>query len=314
MSDASATRSPAMPIESGRASSFSGKDVMLYGMMIIVWGSSWIAMSHQVGIVPPIVTGVYRFGLAALAMFLWAIVGKYPLRFPLHIHMRFLLQGIFIFSSNFVLFYYAAGYMASGLLAVIFSTASLINIAMAAVFLRQRPHLFGILGALLGFAGIALIFWPQIAENAGNEGILIGLGFGLAGTFSFCTGNMLSLANKKYNLPLVSTNAWGMLYGALWLIMLTFILDVPFVVDDRGQYWIAMTWLVLMSSVAAFWGYMTLLNSIGPARAGYLTVLFPIVALLLSTIFEDYHWTLSGLLGLAAIILGNILVMRKSRS
>ncbi|WP_373236720.1 DMT family transporter [Cohaesibacter celericrescens] len=312
MSDVSVTAPSAEP--SSRFGVLSGKDIGLYGLMIFVWGTSWIAMASQIGVVPPVITGIYRFFIATSAMFLWAYLGKYPLQFPLRIHLRFALLGVFIFSSNFVLFYYAAGYMASGLMAVIFSLTSLVNIALTALFFGQRPSRVGIIGALMGFSGIGLIFWPEISVHAGGDDILIGLGLGMAGTLCFCMGNMVSVANKKHNLPLVSSNAWGMFYGLLWMIFIALVLDVEFVMDWSAKYWIAMVWLSIVASVVAFWGYMTLLNTIGPARAGYLTVLFPIVALLLSTIFEGYHWTLPGLVGLGAIIAGNILVMRGKNS
>ncbi len=292
----------------------TSKDMALYGMMVIVWGTSWIAMANQIDIVPPLITGIYRFAISACIMFAWAFIGKYPLKFPLRVHLRIMVLGVFMFSSNFVLFYYAATYMASGLMAVIFSLTSLINIIMSAVIFRQVPNRIGTVGALLGFAGIGLIFWPQIADNAGNDGILIGLAFGMAGTLSFCTGNMISVANKKLEVPLISANAWSMFYGTLWLIILSQILDMPFLFDWSPKYWIAMGWLTVMASVIAFWGYMSLLSSIGPARAGYLTVLFPIVALVLSTIFENYQWSIAGLLGLLAIIAGNILVMQSGKN
>lgn len=304
---------PTAPANAPRIGVMSGKDMGLYGLMIIVWGTSWIAMASQIAIVPALVTGIYRFTIAAIAMFLWAFVVKSPLRYPLHIHGRFALLGIFIFSSNFVLFYYAAGYMASGLMAVIFSLASLINIALSALFFGEKPSANGILGAMLGVAGIGLIFWPEITASGGEEGILIGLGLGLAGTLCFCMGNMVTIANKKYDLPLVSANAWGMVYGVIWMTFLAFVFDTPFLMDWSVSYWVAMAWLSIVASVVAFWGYMTLLNNIGAARAGYLTVLFPIVALGISTVFEGYQWTVPGMLGLAAILAGNVLVMQKKR-
>ena len=309
MSDASTA-----PDSSARIGVMTPMDMGLYVMMVIIWGTSWIAMSSQVGVVPPLVTGIYRFIIAASAMFIWAFVTKSPLRYPLAMHGRFALLGVFIFSSNFVLFYYSASYMASGLMAVIFSLASLINIALTAIFFGQRPGARAIMGALLGVVGIGLIFWPEISANSGQDGILIGLGLGLAGTLCFCMGNMVTVANKKHNLPLISANAWGMVYGVVWMTFLALVLDVPFVMDWSTTYWVAMVWLSIVASVVAFWGYMTLLNNIGPAQAGYLTVLFPIVALAISTVFEGYQWTLPGLLGLASILAGNVLVMQRKKA
>lgn len=306
---------PATSVNAAHIGVMSGKDMGLYLLMIIIWGTSWIAMASQIAIVPALITGIYRFIIAATAMFVWAFATRAPLRYPLHIHGRFALLGIFIFSSNFVLFYYAAGYMASGLMAVIFSLASLINIALSALFFAEKPSVNGILGALLGVGGIGLIFWPEISASGGEENILIGLGLGLglAGTLCFCMGNMVTIANKKYDLPLVSANAWGMVYGVVWMIFLALVFDTPFLMDWSVNYWLAMAWLSIVASVVAFWGYMTLLNNIGAARAGYLTVLFPIVALGISTVFEGYQWTLPGMLGLAAILAGNVLVMQKKR-
>lgn len=292
----------------------TGQDMVLYAMMVMVWGTSWIAMANQVDIVPPIITGIYRFTLAGAMTFVWTLWSGHPLRFPWRVHLRLAILGVLMFSTNFVLFYYCARYLPSGLLAVIFSLTSLFNIVLSALFLRHRPTATGILGAILGFAGIGLIFWPEIAQNAGKDGVLIGLAFGLCGTLFFASGNMMSVAIRKYEVPLLSANVWAMFYGTLWLICLAVILGEPFLIDTSAKYWIAMAWLVIMASVIAFWGYMTLLKNIGPARAGYLTVLFPIVALVISTIFEDYRWSLPGLLGLTAIIAGNILVMQKRKT
>ena len=138
-------------------------------------------MAHQVEIVPALITGVYRFTLAAAVTFLWALLGKYPLRFPLQVHLRLAMVGVFMFSSNFVMFYFAAGYIASGLMAVIFSLVSLFNIILSALFLGMRPTKLGMVGTVLGLSGIGLIFWPEISVNAGDQGVLYGLGFGLGG-------------------------------------------------------------------------------------------------------------------------------------
>ncbi|MCT4656848.1 MAG: DMT family transporter [Cohaesibacter sp.] len=288
----------------------SGSDLALYVLMVMIWGTSWIAMTFQIEIVPPLITGIYRFTIATIAMMGWAIVSKSPMAFPLKIHLRFILMGIFLFSTNFVLFYYAASYMASGLMAVIFSLASLVNIVLAAIIFGQKPSPLATLGSIMGFAGIGLIFWPEIAQSGGQEGILTGLALGMGGTLCFSIGNMVATANQKLELPLISSTAWGMFYGTLWMVLVSAILDVPVLVEWTWTYWAATIWLAIVASVVAFAGYLTLLKNIGAARASYATVLFPIVALGLSTLFEGYQWTFLGLIGLACILGGNILVMR----
>ena len=309
MSDLSAPASEPAP----RIATMSGKDMGLYAMMLLVWGTSWIAISAQVGIVPPMISGVIRFSIASLVIFIWLRMRGDQIAFPWRTHLRFALLGVLIFSSNFMLFYYAASYMASGLMAVIFSLASLFNIVLSLIFFGQKPPRAGLVGALLGFAGIGLIFWPEIVASASHEGVLTGLALGIAGTLSFCLGNMVASSNNRAGVPLLSANAWGMFYGTLWMAFLAIVLDMPLVMEWSVKYWVAMVWLTLGASVLAFWGYMTLLKNIGPARTGYLTVLFPIVALAISTVFEGYQWTWMGLVGLAAIIAGNILVMGGKR-
>ncbi|MCV6547797.1 MAG: DMT family transporter [Cohaesibacter sp.] len=313
MSDSKAT-SLAGPETSASFGVMSAHDLGLYILMVLIWGTSWIAMTFQIEIVPPIITGIYRFGIATLAMMIWAFVAKVPMRFPWRIHLRFLLLGMFIFSTNFVLFYYAASYMASGLMAVIFSLASLINIVLSAFILGIRPTPIAALGSLMGFVGIALIFWPEMTASTAHEHILTGLALGLAGTLSFCIGNMVAASNQKINLPLISSNAWGMLYGTLWMTLVALVSDTPFLIEWTWTYWGATIWLAIVASVIAFAGYLTLLKNIGAARASYATVLFPIVALILSTLFEGYQWAWLGLIGLAAILGGNILVMRGKKS
>lgn len=313
MSDSNATTYS----QSAKAPHFgvmSASDLGLYILMVFIWGTSWIAMTFQIEIVPPLVTGVYRFAIATVAMMAWALFAKAPMRFGWRIHVRFLLLGMFIFSTNFVMFYYAASYMASGLMAVIFSLASLINIVLTAIVFGQRPTPLAALGSLMGFAGIALIFWPEVSASTGNDGILTGLGLGLTGTLCFCIGNMVAASNQKLQLPLISTNAWGMLYGTLWMIFVATVTGTPFLIEWTWTYWSATIWLAIVASVIAFAGYLTLLKNIGAARASYATVLFPIVALAISTVFEGYQWTLPGLIGLAAILGGNILVMRGKKS
>jgi drug/metabolite transporter (DMT)-like permease len=287
--------------------------IWLFALIIWCWGTSWYALHWQLGVVPPEVALVWRFLGAAAAMFIWCLFDGTPLRFSLRDHARFALLGVLLFSTNFLLFYYGGLILHSGLLAVVFSTASIFNLLLGAAFFGQRFEKQVAAGALLGFSGIALMFWPEIRNSASgfDRQALIGLALCLGGTVSFCLGNFASASNQRAGLPIKSTNAWGMVYGVLWLAFLAFVQSKPFIFDLSPVYVGSLVYLVIFSTVIAFWTYLTLLGRVGAARAGYATVLFPILALTISSLFENYQWSLYALAGLILIGIGNVLVLRR---
>ena len=218
------------------------------------------------------------------------------------------LMGFFMFSSNFTLFYYASEHIASGLLAVVWSMTSIINIFMVAIITRSKPNYFQLLASAIGLFGITLIFIPElkVSELAFESLIMC-----IIGTISFCSGNLVSRSLQNENIPVMSANSFGMLYGCFVLIIYAFILDHPFRISFETPYLVGLLWLSVISTVLTFTCYLTLLGRIGPGRIGYATIVFPIFALLISTIFEDYVWTPIAFVGVGLVILGN-LIMTKS--
>lgn len=311
MSAVSPAAVPASPRPATPA--FTLFDMALYAITVFAWSTSWIALKMQVGVVAPEVSVAWRFLLAAAVMFGWLAVSGRPVRFPLRDHLRFLIQGALIFSTNFYLFYLGGLHLASGLLSVVFSLASVINLILGAVVFRQRIEPRVAFGALVGFAGIGLVFWPEIAGVEFSHEALVGLLLCTGGTLFFCSGNMMSTANQRRGLPVVSTNAWGMIYGAAIMVALALINGRTFTVEWTPQYLGGLAWLSVVSSVIAFASYLTLLGRIGAARAGYSTVIFPIFALGISTVFEGYVWTPMAVAGLVAVIAGNLIVLTRKK-
>lgn len=306
---------PAAP-SAGRAAldrAFEPRDYGLYALTVIAWSLSWFAIRLQIGTVPNEVNLVWRFGIATTLMFAWVIVSGRRIRFPPREHLRFATLGILMFSSNFLLFYYGAGYLVSGLLSVVFSLASVINILLAAVVLREPASPRVLAGGLVGFCGIALMFAPEIVAHGVSGATMIGLALCVAGTLSFCLGNQISAAGLRRGLPLIPMMAWGMVYGTLFSALLAVLLGKPFVIEPTVSYLGSLLFLAVISTVIAFSAYMTLLSRIGPARAGYSTVLFPIFALLVSTVMEGYQWNAFAVAGLAFVAIGNVLVIRTGR-
>ena len=243
-------------------------------------------------------------------MWLWAAARGDTLAYPAADHRRFAAAGALMFSSNFVLFLYGGQYLPSGLLAVVFSLVSILNLLLGAAFLGQPIMPRVAVGGVLGAAGIALLYSPQIAGGF-ERGALLGLAFCLAGTLSFCAGNLVSTAIQRRGVPLLAATAWGMTYGVAALAAIVLVRGQPLAVEWTPRYLGATLYLALFASVVAFASYLTLLRRIGAARAGYATVLFPIVALAVSTLVEGYRWTLAAILGAALALAGNVLVLRR---
>jgi len=292
------------------ASRLAPADLGLYAVTVFVWGTSWIALKAQLGEVSPEVSTLWRFLLAAPLMWLWAAARGDTLAYPAADHRRFAAAGALMFSSNFVLFLYGGQYLPSGLLAVVFSLVSILNLLLGAAFLGQPIVPRVAVGGVLGAAGIALLYSPQIAGGF-ERGALVGLAFCLAGTLSFCAGNLVSTAIQRRGVPLLAATAWGMTYGVAALAAIVLVRGQPLIVEWTPRYLGATLYLALFASVVAFASYLTLLRRIGAARAGYATVLFPIVALAVSTLVEGYRWTLAAILGAALALAANVLVLRR---
>ncbi|HEY8383155.1 MAG TPA: DMT family transporter [Microvirga sp.] len=298
-------RNPLLPARSAR---FERMDLVLYAATVFLWGTSWIALRAQLGVVAPEVSALWRFVLAAAIMWAWVLARGERLAYPASDHLRFAATGACLFSLNFTFFYYGGLTIPSGLLAVVFSLASIFNLVLGAVVLRQRIEPRVALGGIVGALGIALLFWPEIARAGGSLG---GLLLCVVGTLFFCTGNMISTLVQRRGISLLPAVAWAMTYGTGVLLALSLVRGQAFIIEPTAVYLGSILYLAVGASVAAFFCYLTLLRRLGAARAGYSTVLFPIVALAISTAFEGYQWTALAALGVVFALAGNVLVLAR---
>ncbi len=288
----------------------SPRDYFLYAVMVFGWSTSWILLKQQLGVVAPEVSLFWRYLAAALLMFGLSAVMRQQLRYVARDHLRFLALGLCLFSANFLLFYYAGSYGASGLLAVVFSTASLIIVLMVALASRRMPKWKHLLAAVIGISGVLLLYLPELQTS---QTALLSLGLCLGGTLFFCTGNLVAAATQRAGLPVMGASTWGMAYGAGLLGLFALANGSPFIIEFTPVYLLSLAWLVVISSVITFACYLTLVGRIGPGRAGYATVMFPAFALLISTAFESYQWTAFALAGLGLVVTGNIIMLRSRR-
>ena len=288
-------------------------NILFYTITILIWGSTWLGIKFQLGMVDPALSVAYRFALAALILFVWCFARRLPMRFSRSEHFYIAMQGVFLFGVNYLLFYLAELQITSGLAAVVFSTIVIMNLLNGRLFLGTPIELRVLLGGALGMVGLVLLFWPEMAAVNFSGPVVVGVLLCFAATYLASLGNIISARNQRQKLPIVQTNAFGMAYGSLCMVLVVIVSGTHLTIDLSSTYLISLAYLALFGSIIAFGCYLSLVGRIGPGRAAYATLLFPIVALALSTIWEDYHWSFSSLCGILLILCGNYLALAKKK-
>ena len=286
-------------------------NALLYFVVLLAWGSSWFAISFQLGDVAPQVSIVWRFLLASIILFIWCYFRGLKLSFPWRDHLSWLLLGFFLFCVNYICAYFGTFYLASGLVCLIFSTLTLFTVFNGFVFFKKPIRLPILIGAVVGIAGLSVIFSNEIssADWSLESGVVKGFLWMLLATFFASIGMLLSGQFQARKMPLVQSNAFSMLYGSLILVSYITVSDVSFSFNTSYSYVLSLVYLALIASVIGFGVYLKLVGNIGADKASYVNIFTPTIALLLSTLFENYEWSWVGLIGVLLIIIGNIIVL-----
>ncbi len=285
---------------------------LFYISIVLIWGSTWLAIKFQLTEVPPIQSVGYRFILAASLLFLYCLIRRLSLKFSLRDHLFMAGQGISLFGIGYCMTYFATGYLTSGLVSVIFSTILLANILNLRLFMGQKVARRALAGGLVGLVGLTLVFWPDLRELRANAG-LIGLCLGLVGAYFGSLGNIIGTRNARRRLPVTQTNAFGMAYGGILTFLLGWWLKGELLFDHSPGYLISIGYLAVFGSVAAFGAYISLIGRIGAEYAAYIGLVTPIIALALSTIFEDFVWNVFSLIGVVVVLTGNLIILKPMR-
>ncbi|MGQ3674000.1 DMT family transporter [Xanthobacter sp. TB0139] len=303
-----------MSVVSAQDAPFGARESLLYATNVLIFGSGWLPMKLQLGVVSPEVSALWRFMAVTVVMFIVLVVMRGRFFFRWKDHLLFAGLGATLFSLNFLSFYYAGYYLPSGLMSVVFSLAAIIIPVLSAIFLNMPVHPKLVAGAVAGASGIALIFGPTIMDAEGMRDAGMGLLLALAGTMCFSLGSLFSGIAGRRALPLASMTAWGFFYGFVILAVIVAIRGLPLIVEWTPRYIGTLTYLVLVQTLLGFAVYLMLIRRIGASRAGYGTVMFPLVALAISTWFEGYQWTLVSGLGVSLVLSGALLVLMPRRS
>ena len=283
----------------------------LYFVVLLAWGSSWFAISFQLGDVAPQVSIAWRFLLASFILFIWCYARGLKLSFSWRAHSSWLLLGFFLFCVNYICAYFGTFYLASGLVCLIFSTLTLFTVFNGFIFFKKPIRLPILFGAIVGILGLSIIFSNEISNTDWSleSGIVKGFLWMLLATFFASIGMLLSGQMQARKMPLVQSNAFSMLYGSLIIVTYVSVSDISFSFSTSYSYVISLIYLSLVASVIGFGVYLKLVGNIGADKASYVNIFTPTIALFLSTLFENYQWSWTGLVGVALIIIGNIIVL-----
>ena len=286
-------------------------NLQLFTACVAIWGTTWLAITYQLGSVAPEASVFYRFLLASIVVFAWCKARGLPVRYSLRDHAWLALQGALMFSIGYIFVYYAEQNVVSGLVAVAYSASPLISMVLLRILFGTPMTAHVAVGGALGIAGITLIFLPEFAQLSGDRDVVSGLAFAMGSVVVSALGSMVAHRNHDARIPVWQSMAWGMLYGAIFSLAVTLALGKPLTIALTPGYLASLAYLAVLGSVLAFGAYLTLLGRIGAARSGYIGVMTPIVALLVSATFEGFHWQALTWIGVAVSVVGNAVILRR---
>lgn len=281
----------------------------------LIWGSTWLVIRDQLGTVPATWSVTYRFALAALGMFALTAIMRQPLKIDRQMMLWTMLLGLLQFSLNFNFVYAAEHHITSGLVAVVFALLIVPNAILAKWWLGRNVGTSFIIGSAIASVGVALLMTQEYrAAPVGGEEVLIGLGLTLCGVISASISNVMQVIPKIARFPTVTILSWSMLWGTVANATLAFALYGPPVIDPRPAYLGGVLYLGIIGSLVAFPLYFNLIRNIGPGKAAYTGVVVPIIAMILSTLFEGYGWSPLALAGAVLALTGLLVAMRTKKA
>ncbi|MBV1911497.1 MAG: DMT family transporter [Kangiellaceae bacterium] len=289
------------------------KNLILYTITVMIWGTTWYAIEFQLGEVAIEISLIYRFAFAAVIILCLSKLMGLNLNFTLQQHFYIALLGLLNFSFNYFILYEAQNYLTSAMTSIVFSMLLLFNIFNSKLFFKKDISPKTYIGAATGIAGIVLLFWPDLMQQEQNNQTLYGALLVLGGALTASFGNMVSVRNSNKNYPVFQTSGWAMLYGTVFLVFVALVKGTPFSISLKADYLFSLAYLSVFGTVIAFYSYFQLLKNIGPEKTSYSIVLFPVVSVTISSLFENFEWTIFTVSGFLLVALGNLTMLIPDR-
>ena len=276
----------------------------------LIWGTTWYAITLQFGPVAPIASISYRFGLDAVVLFVGCLLTGRSLKLTRPQHLAAIGQGLFVFGINYAFVYWSEQRVASAVVAVIFAGLAFLNLIVFRVVAGQKASRAAWGGALLGIAGVAVLFASELFKADLDPRAALGLVFAITAVISAAVGNFFAWRGQMAGAQVIPSTAWGMAYGTLGLILFGLATGIEWRFEMTASYIGSLLYLSLFGSVIAFVLYFTLARNRGYALASYISALTPPVAMVVSVLFEDARFGLAAFAGLALVLAGQAMLIR----
>ncbi len=285
-------------------------DLMAIVVCALAWGTTWYAITLQFGSVDPVVSIVYRFGLAAALLYTWCAVRGETVWLSRQQHFAAIGVGFFTFAIDYAFTYWAEERVVSAVVAVIFGALAFVNLITFRLVLKERAPRAAWAAAALGATGVGVLSWSEIAQSQMNTRTLIGLAMVLAAVVAATFGNIFARRGEEAGAPLAASTAWSMTYGSLLLAIYAAATGRVWNFELSATYVLSLFYLAVVGSVVAFLLYFGLARRRGYTMASYVLALTPLLAMVMSTVFEGKRWSLLGLGGVALVLVGQWLLLR----
>ncbi len=283
------------------------------GLCALIWGTTWYAITLQLGTVAPLASIVWRFGLAAVLLFAGCLVTRRSLKLTLNQHLAAAGQGVFAFSISYSFTYAAEGRIASAVVAVIFASLAFLNLILFRVAARQRSAMAAWGGALLGVVGVAVLSGSEVLSGGLSAASAAGVGFAFTAVIASAFGNYFAWRGQEAGSAVIPSTAWAMAYGTIMLALYGLATGVEWSIEPTATYLGSLVYLSVFGSVIAFVVYFGIARTSGYALASYISALTPPIAMLVSVLFENARFGWLALAGLALVLAGQVLMIRAPR-
>jgi drug/metabolite transporter (DMT)-like permease len=290
-------------------------NLLLFLGALLFWSATWSIIGlTQVNIdLDPTISVFTRFILAGLIILAYVILTNRKLIFSLKEHFYFFILGIFLYSGNYIFFYHSNVYLPSNIPATVFCLITIFNILGEKFIFKKPITSMTLSGALLGITGIGIIFYQDFVNFDLNSGTTLGLMFALFATLSASAGNLIAIYNKRnYNIPLLQNIAFAMIYGALVALIVSLVKGAEFYIPvNNFSYLLGQAYLIIFGSIISFLCYIRFIENTSASTGGYIGVIMPILALMISMIFEDVRPDIFFLTGLPVALIGLLLILKQ---
>ncbi|MCL4714060.1 MAG: EamA family transporter [Hyphomonadaceae bacterium] len=301
-------------VRAPRVSAGAWLDIAATAVCTLAWGTTWYAITHQLGVVDPVVSITYRFALAAALLVAWCALRGETLKLSRAQHAAAFGIGLFTFAIDYAFVYWAEERVTSAVVAVVFAAMAFVNLILFRLAFSQRASMLAWIAAGFGVIGVALLSWEEIASAQMSARAWTGIGLTLAGVLAAAIGNVYARRVELAGAGVAASTAWAMAYGAGLLALFALFTGKTWAFEFTWPYVLSLLHLAVVGSVIAFLLYYGLARRRGYALASYISALTPPVAMTVSALFEGKSWGALALGGVALVLFGQVLLMRARKA